>query len=232
MPGLGNVDPHGYARLYALAQAGDWDAAKQEQERLMRLFELVGVGGAERMGRASSALGAFKAALYLRGVIANPRTALPYIQLDEAEIDRVKGHAAVRGHGHLDLHPRRPLGRHRLHRHHLPAAGQRARAADRIRGRRPRVQPLLAAHRRRHPVALAAGQAVPAGRRVAARHLAASRLGDRRSTRSHRRAARRERCRAGDHRGVGHRRDRVAAGALSRVLPFRTSAGNGQAQTS
>ena len=108
MPGLGNVDPHGYARLYALAQAGDWDAAKQEQERLMRLFELVGVGGAERMGRGSSALGAFKAALYLRGVIANPRTALPYIQLDEAEIDRVKGHAAVRGHGHLDLHPRRP----------------------------------------------------------------------------------------------------------------------------
>jgi 4-hydroxy-tetrahydrodipicolinate synthase len=97
VPGLGNVDPHGYARLYALAQAGDWDAAKQEQERLMRLFELVGVGGAERMGRASSALGAFKAALYLRGVIANPRTALPYIQLDDAEIDRVKGYLAASG---------------------------------------------------------------------------------------------------------------------------------------
>lgn len=97
VPGLGNVDPHGYARLYALARAGEWDAAKQEQERLMRLFELVGVGGAERMGRGSSALGAFKAALYLRGVIANPRTALPYIQLDDAEIDRVKGYLAASG---------------------------------------------------------------------------------------------------------------------------------------
>jgi 4-hydroxy-tetrahydrodipicolinate synthase len=40
--------------------------ARTEQERLFRLFSLVHVGDAH-MGRSSSALGAFKAALHLRG---------------------------------------------------------------------------------------------------------------------------------------------------------------------
>jgi 4-hydroxy-tetrahydrodipicolinate synthase len=88
VPGLGNVDPHGYVRLYQAARADDWVGARAEQERLFRLFGLVGVGGAH-MGRGSSALGAFKAALHLRGVIAHPTTALPQIPLDSDEIARV-----------------------------------------------------------------------------------------------------------------------------------------------
>jgi 4-hydroxy-tetrahydrodipicolinate synthase len=89
VPGLGNVDPHGYARLYAAASRGDWTAARDEQERLFRLFGLVHVGG-PHMGRGSSALGAFKAALFLRGVIDHPTTALPQVPLDDGEIARVK----------------------------------------------------------------------------------------------------------------------------------------------
>ncbi|MEV5751497.1 dihydrodipicolinate synthase family protein [Actinoallomurus sp. NPDC052308] len=89
VPGLGNVDPHGYVRLYEAAARGDWTAAREEQERLFRLFGLVHVGG-PHMGRSSSALGAFKAALFLRGVIAHPTTALPQVPLDGAEIDQVK----------------------------------------------------------------------------------------------------------------------------------------------
>jgi 4-hydroxy-tetrahydrodipicolinate synthase len=88
VPGLGNVDPHGYTRLFRAARAGDWAAARTEQERLLRLFGFIGVGGA-RMGGSSSALGAFKAALYLRGIIAHPTTALPQIPLDADEIARV-----------------------------------------------------------------------------------------------------------------------------------------------
>ncbi|MEV4088395.1 dihydrodipicolinate synthase family protein, partial [Nonomuraea fuscirosea] len=61
VPGLGNVDPHGYVELYRCAVRGDWQAARAEQERLARLFGIVHVGGA-RMGGSSSGLGAFKAA--------------------------------------------------------------------------------------------------------------------------------------------------------------------------
>jgi 4-hydroxy-tetrahydrodipicolinate synthase len=96
VPGLGNVDPHGYARLYRAARAGDWVAARMEQERLLRLFAFVNVGG-PRMGRGSSALGAFKAALYLRGIIDHPTTALPQIPLDSAEIERVGRYLDVAG---------------------------------------------------------------------------------------------------------------------------------------
>jgi 4-hydroxy-tetrahydrodipicolinate synthase len=85
VPGLGNVDPHGYVRLFRAASAGDWAVARAEQERLFRLFGLVNAGG-PHMGRGSSALGAFKAALHLRGVIDHPTTALPQIPLDADEI--------------------------------------------------------------------------------------------------------------------------------------------------
>ncbi len=93
VPGLGNVDPHGYVRLVRAARMGDWPAARAEQERLVRLFNLVGVGG-PHMGRGSSALGAFKAALYLRGIIDYPTTALPQIALDADEIAQVGRHLA------------------------------------------------------------------------------------------------------------------------------------------
>ncbi|NRQ32658.1 dihydrodipicolinate synthase family protein [Nonomuraea sp. NN258] len=84
VPGLGNVDPHGYVELVAAAGRGDWETARKEQERLIRLFEIVRVGGG-RMGGSSAGLGAFKAALHLRGVIACPLTALPQIPLDDDE---------------------------------------------------------------------------------------------------------------------------------------------------
>ncbi|WP_106399527.1 dihydrodipicolinate synthase family protein [Actinocorallia populi] len=90
VPGLGNVDPAGYARLAQLAAAGKWDDAREEQERLLRLFDLVNAAPADRMGRGSSALGAFKTALHLRGVIASPLAAPPQIPLNEAETDHVR----------------------------------------------------------------------------------------------------------------------------------------------
>jgi 4-hydroxy-tetrahydrodipicolinate synthase len=96
VPGLGNVDPHGYARLVRAAGDGDWEAARAEQERLLHLFELVYVG-AGRMGMSSSALGAFKAALHLRGIIDHPTTALPQIPLNSEEIARVGKYLAAAG---------------------------------------------------------------------------------------------------------------------------------------
>ncbi|GAA3670887.1 dihydrodipicolinate synthase family protein [Microbacterium marinilacus] len=97
VPGLGNVDPHAYVRLYTAARAGDWAAARSEQDRLFALFGLVDAAPAERMGRGSSALGAFKAALHLLGVIDDARTADPYIPLDDAEVAVVRRHLEQAG---------------------------------------------------------------------------------------------------------------------------------------
>ncbi|MEU3514066.1 dihydrodipicolinate synthase family protein [Streptomyces sp. NPDC006654] len=89
VPGLGNVDPDGYVRLYRLCRAGDWERARAEQERLCGLYRMTGVGDPGRMGGSSAALGAFKAALHLRGVIDCPATAEPQVPLSEAETERV-----------------------------------------------------------------------------------------------------------------------------------------------
>lgn len=97
VPGLGNVDPAGYVRLYRHCVAGRWDDARAEQERLLRLFDIVNAGAADRMGRGSSALGAFKAALHLLGVIDHPVTAPPQVQLDAAETGRVRERLAAAG---------------------------------------------------------------------------------------------------------------------------------------
>ncbi|MFB7594843.1 dihydrodipicolinate synthase family protein [Streptomyces sp. NPDC056160] len=97
VPGLANVDPHGFVRLYRLARAGDWEGARTEQERLCALFGLTRAGDPARMGPGSSALGAFKAALHLRGVIDCPATAEPQVPLTAAEVDRVRAHLAAAG---------------------------------------------------------------------------------------------------------------------------------------
>ncbi|RSN51697.1 MULTISPECIES: dihydrodipicolinate synthase family protein [Actinomadura] len=97
VPGLGNVDPAGYVRLYRHCAEGRWDDARAEQERLLRLFDIVNAGATDRMGRGSSALGAFKAALHLLGVIDHPVTAPPQVQLDAAETGRVRERLAAAG---------------------------------------------------------------------------------------------------------------------------------------
>lgn len=90
VPGLANVDPDGYVRLWDAVRNGDPQAATAEQERLFQLFAMVYAGDTSRMGPGSSALGAFKAALYMRGVISCPRTADPYIPLNDAEVAHVR----------------------------------------------------------------------------------------------------------------------------------------------
>lgn len=91
VPGLGNVDPHGYVRLHRAALAGDRTAARAEQDRLARLFRIVTVADPARIGFTAGALGAFKAALALRGVIACPATNPPLLPLDENETRTIGG---------------------------------------------------------------------------------------------------------------------------------------------
>ncbi|MFF8372908.1 dihydrodipicolinate synthase family protein [Streptomyces lydicus] len=89
VPGLGNVDPAGYVRLYDAALAGDWERAAAEQERLVALFAITDAGPESEMGRSSSALGSFKAALHLLGVLARGTTAFPQRPLSEESVREV-----------------------------------------------------------------------------------------------------------------------------------------------
>jgi len=97
VPGLANVDPHGYVRLYRQCRAGDEKGARAEQERLCALFGLTRAGDPARMGGGSSALGAFKAALHLRGVIDCPVTAEPQVPLSGEETEKVAKFLASAG---------------------------------------------------------------------------------------------------------------------------------------
>lgn len=90
VPGLANVDPEGYVRIDRLARAQDWLGAAAEQERLRRVFTIIGVADRGRIGFTAGALGAFKAAQYLRGVIATPRCADPLLPLNDAEIAEIR----------------------------------------------------------------------------------------------------------------------------------------------
>ncbi|MER6139950.1 dihydrodipicolinate synthase family protein [Streptomyces sparsogenes] len=90
VPGLGNVDPAGFVRLYDHARAGRWKQAAAEQDRLAALFALTDVGDPAAMGGSSSALGGFKAALHLLGVIDCPATAPPQVPLGDAAVDAVR----------------------------------------------------------------------------------------------------------------------------------------------
>lgn len=85
VPGIGNVDPKGYVDIFNAIKNQEYAKAKEIQERLFEMFNLVDVGAPNRMGRASSALGAFKEALKQLGIIEDSRTAPPYIQLSDSE---------------------------------------------------------------------------------------------------------------------------------------------------
>jgi 4-hydroxy-tetrahydrodipicolinate synthase len=89
VPGLGNVDPHGYVRLYEAARAGDFTAARLEQRRLTALFDITEVADRGRIGPISAALGAFKTALAARGIITHARTQDPLLPLTPSEARQV-----------------------------------------------------------------------------------------------------------------------------------------------
>jgi 4-hydroxy-tetrahydrodipicolinate synthase len=86
VPGIGNVDPAGYVKIFDLVAAGDYKAARAEQERLFEMFNLIYVGSMARMSIGASALGAFKASLKHLGIIEDARMAPPQIPLNADEI--------------------------------------------------------------------------------------------------------------------------------------------------
>ncbi|MCV7488144.1 dihydrodipicolinate synthase family protein [Micrococcus luteus] len=95
VPGLGNVDPAGYVRLHEAARAGDWEAARREQDRLATLFEMV-FDVPDRVGPAQG-IGAFKTALAELGVIAGNTMHEPMAPLGEQHARRIRARLEAAG---------------------------------------------------------------------------------------------------------------------------------------
>lgn len=87
VPGLANVDPAGYVRLWQAAERGDWATAKAEQDRIAELFEIafapVGMSG------DAGGIGAFKAALAALGVIESGAMPEPLRPLSAEALARI-----------------------------------------------------------------------------------------------------------------------------------------------
>lgn len=90
VPGLCNVDPHGYVNIWNLVNQGDYAGAIAEQDRLVKLFEIISVGDKSRLGFTAAALGGFKTALMLRGIIDTNMMGKPMGRLNEAEVAKVR----------------------------------------------------------------------------------------------------------------------------------------------
>lgn len=88
VPGIANVDPHGYVRMWNLMQVGDHATARKEQERLLKLFEIVWIS-LGRTSAGSAGVGAFKTAMRSLGIIATNRMARPQRDLNAEETAKV-----------------------------------------------------------------------------------------------------------------------------------------------
>ncbi|MER9132485.1 dihydrodipicolinate synthase family protein [Mesorhizobium sp. M0018] len=88
VPGLANVDPHGYVRLWKLTQAGQHAEARLEQERLLKLFEIVWIS-LGRTSAGSAGVGAFKAAMKSLGIIGSNTMARPQRSLNDEETAKI-----------------------------------------------------------------------------------------------------------------------------------------------
>lgn len=87
VPGLANVDPAGYVRMWNAYQAGDWAAVRDEQDRLTRLMNITAVvRGVQGFG---AGVGAFKTALKLLGVFASNQMPEPVAALEGENVEAI-----------------------------------------------------------------------------------------------------------------------------------------------
>ncbi len=89
VPGLANIDPYGYVRMWGYAQAGEWKKAIEEQERLNELSHIFDVtSGVTGYG---AGVGAFKTALMLMGIF-DSNAMLPPVAAQEGEnVEAIRG---------------------------------------------------------------------------------------------------------------------------------------------
>lgn len=88
VPGLANVEPEGYVRMWKAAQEGNWAEVKREQDRLNEISHIFDVtSGVQGYG---AGVGAFKCALNLMGIFDSDQMPRPVKPLDGQNREAVK----------------------------------------------------------------------------------------------------------------------------------------------
>ncbi|EHF03002.1 hypothetical protein HMPREF1008_00043 [Olsenella sp. oral taxon 809 str. F0356] len=88
VPGLANVEPHGYVRMWRAAEAGDWATVKAEQDKLNELSHIFDVTtGVQGFG---GGVGAFKTALMLMGVYESNQMPRPVKALEGTNVEAIR----------------------------------------------------------------------------------------------------------------------------------------------
>ena len=88
VPGLANVAPEGYVRMWKAAQEGNWVEVKREQDRLNEISHIFDVTtGVQGYG---AGVGAFKCALNLMGIFDSDQMPRPVKPLDGQNREAIK----------------------------------------------------------------------------------------------------------------------------------------------
>ena len=88
VPGLANVEPKGYVRMWKAAQDGNWAEVKCEQDRLNEISHIFDVTtGVQGYG---AGVGAFKCALNLMGIFDSNQMPRPVKPLDDQNREAIK----------------------------------------------------------------------------------------------------------------------------------------------
>ena len=88
VPGLANVEPEGYVRMWKAAQEGNWAEVKREQDRLNEISHIFDVtSGVQCYG---AGVGAFKCALNLMGIFDSDQMPRPVKPLDGQNREAIK----------------------------------------------------------------------------------------------------------------------------------------------
>ena len=88
VPGLANVEPFGYVRMWKAAQEGNWAEVKREQDRLNEISHIFDVtSGVQGYG---AGVGAFKCALNLMGIFDSDQMPRPVKPLDGQNREAIK----------------------------------------------------------------------------------------------------------------------------------------------
>ena len=88
VPGLANVEPKGYVRMWKAAQGGNWAEVKREQDRLNEISHIFDVTtGVQGYG---AGVGAFKCALNLMGIFDSDQMPRPVKPLNDQNREAIK----------------------------------------------------------------------------------------------------------------------------------------------
>ena len=88
VPGLANVEPKGYVRMWKAAQEGDWTTVKAEQDRLNEISHIFDV--TKGLVGYAGGVGAFKTALWLMGIFESNTMPRPVKAMEGENVEAIR----------------------------------------------------------------------------------------------------------------------------------------------